>query len=127
MTTLLLCLALAVQSDGAADAATYEDERLAAVLAAEGLTPFAPSDPDRVAFVRIVGHDVFTPDDPWPDWLNLAHVQTARDVIERELLFVVGAPFVRLDESARNLRALFISSLVRITPVRIVPGPIRLP
>ncbi|MBI1946844.1 MAG: hypothetical protein HYS27_14205 [Deltaproteobacteria bacterium] len=118
MTPLALCLLLTVQVDGAADARTYEDERLAEVLAGEGLAPFAPTAGDRVAFVRVVGHDVFTPDDFWPDWFNLAHVQTAKDVVERELLFAVGGPFERLDESARILRAMFIFSFVRVTPVR---------
>lgn len=114
----MLLLALAVQVDGADDARTYEDRRLHAVLSDEGLVPFHPESGDRVAFVRIVGHDVFTPDDFWPDWLNLAHVTTASDVIERELLFAVGEPFEGLDETARNLRAMFIFSLVRVTPVR---------
>ncbi len=118
MTPLVLCLLVAVQTDGADDADTSEDAQLAAVLAAEGLEPFSPGAGDRVGFVRIVGHDVFTPDDLWPDWLNLAHVRTADDVIARELLFAVGGPFERLDESARNLRAMFVFALVRVTSVR---------
>lgn len=118
MTPLVLCLLVAVQADGADDASTYEDGQLAAVLEREGLAPFAPDDDDRVTFLRIVGHDVFTPDDFWPDWLNLVHVRTAEDVIARELLFTVGGPFERLDESARNLRAMFVFALVRVTPVR---------
>lgn len=115
---LALCLLLTVQVDGANDARTYEDGRLAEVLRTEGLEPFAPTDDDRIGFVRVIGHDVFTPDDFWPDWFNLAHVQTARDVVERELLFAVGGPFERLDESARILRAMFIFSFARVTPVR---------
>lgn len=118
MSPLVLCLLLAVQTDGADDAHTYEDAQLAAVLESEGLEPFAPSASDRVSFLRVVGHDVFTPDDFWPDWLNLMHVRTAEDVIVRELLFTVGGPFERLDESARNLRAMFVFALVRVTPVR---------
>lgn len=118
MTPLALCLLLSVQTDGADDARTWEDQRLAAVLGSEGLEPFAPVDDDRITFIHVVGQDVFMPDDFWPDWFNLAHVMTARDVIERELLFSVGGPFTRLDESARNLRAMFVFSLVRVTPVR---------
>lgn len=118
MTPLVLCLWLSVQLDGADDARTYEDGRLAAVLAQEGLVAFSPGPDERIAFVHLVGHEVFTPDDFWPDLFNLAHVQTARDVVERELLFGVGDGFDHLEETARNLRAMFIFSLVRITPVR---------
>lgn len=97
--------------------ASYEDERTTAVLAHEGLVAFTPTAADRIDFIRIVGHDVFTANDPWPDFLNLAHVNTAKDVVTRELLFGVGDGFDKLAESERNLQEMFIFSLVRVVPV----------
>jgi hypothetical protein len=117
ITALLLALATSSPVVPAKDLATYEDERLAAVLLAEGLRPFHPSATHRIAFVRLVGHDVFTADDPWPDVLNLAHVTTKEDVVARELLFAPGDAFIGLEETARNLRDMFIFSLVRVVPV----------
>jgi hypothetical protein len=116
---LALALACLLARDAAVDdARTYEDQRLAVVMASEGLVSFAPRDDDVIGFVRIVRHDVFTADDPYPDWLNLAHVMTHEDIVTRELLFAEGGLFERLEETARNLRDMFIFSFVRIVAVR---------
>ncbi len=107
----------------AAAPATYEDERLRDVLAEGGYTAIAPAATDRITFIDVVRHDVFTEHDPWPDFLNLAHGLTGEDVVRRELLFVVGDVYdERLDESARDLRRMFVFSLVRIVPVRRADG-----
>jgi hypothetical protein len=107
------------------DAATYEDAQLADVMRAQGFTPHAPRKNERIAFITIVRHEVFTPDDPWPDFLNIAHIVTAEDVVARELLFAPGAPFdARLQESARNLRSMGIFSLVRIASVSRADGAV---
>lgn len=116
MTPFAVLIALACAAGD--DAPTYEDQRLAAVMASEGLVSFSPASDDVIGFVRIMRHDVFTEDDPYPDWLNLAHVMTQEDVVARELLFVEGGHFERLDETARNLRDMFIYSFVRVVAVR---------
>jgi hypothetical protein len=104
---------------GADDAHTWEDKHLETVLDAEGLALFRPGASDRIGFIRIVRHDVFTPDDPWPDFLNLAHFTTAEEIVARELLFAPGSPYDdRLEETARNLRSMFIYAFVRVVPVR---------
>jgi hypothetical protein len=110
-----LFLAGAAHAD---DAHTWEDQHLEKVMAEEGLEPFSPSSVDRIQFVRIVRTDVFTPDDPWPDFLNIAHFTTVEAVVARELLFAPGDPFDHLEETARNLRSMFIFAFVRVVPVK---------
>lgn len=112
---LVLSLALASPVD---DAHTWEDAQLATVLEEQGLEAFRPEARDRVGFIRIVRHDVFTPDDPWPDVFNLAHLKTEEDVVARELLFAPGDSYDKLEETARNLRDMFIYTFVRVVPVR---------
>lgn len=115
---MILAAALALVA-AAADASTYEDERLAAVLAERGLAAATPTAADRIEFVDVVVHDVFTEHDPFPDFLNVLHVTTFEDVVRRELLFDVGDAYdARLEDSARALRAMFVFSLVRVVPAR---------
>lgn len=120
MNALLLALLLPLAPGD--DAHTWEDAQLARVLNDEKLVMFAPSPADRIAFIRIVRHEVLTPEDPWPDWLNAVHRVTDEDVVARELLFTEGGRYERLEETARNLRSIFIFSLVRVVPVRNVAG-----
>jgi hypothetical protein len=113
-------LALTAQpSEDASTGATYEDARLEEVLVAEGLERFAPRRGDRIGFIRIVRHEVFTEHDPFPLFLNWIHWTTEEEVVARELLFAEGEAFdARIEETARNLRTRFIFSLARALPVR---------
>jgi hypothetical protein len=121
---MIVVAALALVA-AAADPVTYEDDRLAAVIAERGAAPVAPAPAARIAFVDVVVHDVFTEHDPFPDFLNVLHVTTFEDVVRRELLFDVDDPFdARMEDSARALRAMFVFSLVRIVPVARADGAV---
>jgi len=73
--------------------------------------------------------EVFEKRDPVPSFLNVFHATTRHHVIEREVLLKVGGPYQRVmvDETARNLRALFQLSLVLCVPLKgSSPGKVRL-
>jgi len=74
-----------------------------------------------IAFIRVVRHDVFVEEEPWPTWFNLFHWLTNESVITRELLFHKGDPYRERDiqETMRNLRDLQIFSLVSISAVKV--------
>jgi hypothetical protein len=74
----------------------------------------------RVEAIEIITREVFDDRDPVPDFLNVFHATSRRYVIARELLFREGDVYdpVRMQESARNLRALRQLSLVLLVPVR---------
>ncbi|MFN3200320.1 MAG: BamA/TamA family outer membrane protein [Bradymonadia bacterium] len=99
---------------------TYQGQRLARALKAEGLAFEANPLGKRVAFVRIARRDVFAEDELWPTFPNALHWLTKPRIIEQELLVSQGQPFkcVRVYESIRNLRSLGIFSLVAIAPVK---------
>lgn len=120
----LLALALlGTPADEGAGPETYEEERLTEVLAAHAFELATPAPDDRITFIEIVRHEVFTEHDPFPDLLNHAHWLTVEEVVSRELLFEVGGPFdERIEETARILRRRFIFSLVRVVPVRRADG-----
>ena len=70
--------------------------------------------------VLIAAEDVFAPSDPWPNLLNIFHVRTREGVIRREVLLEVGERFtaVRVEETERVLRRLFIFAVAKIIPVK---------
>lgn len=84
----------------------------------EGLLPHPDPEGRRIRRIHIVVQEVFTPDDPFPDWLNALHRTTRASVVRRELLVGEGDVFSRalVEESARNLRALLLFSVVLIAP-----------
>jgi hypothetical protein len=116
---VLLVLFASVAAGEARAVDTYEEERLAEVLEEEGLEAFEPAPDDRIRFVRIVRHPVFTNHDPYPDFLNWLHWKTEEIVVQREILFGEGDDYGELlEETGRNLRRMFIISLARVVPVR---------
>jgi hypothetical protein len=115
----LAALPAAGDSPPPAPANTYEERRVEEVLVAEGLERFTPRPRDRIEFIKIVRHEVFTEHDPFPDFLNWFHWTTVEEVVARELLFAEGDRFdARIEETGRNLRTRFIFSLARTLPVR---------
>ncbi len=69
-----------------------------------------------IAKVLIEREDIIAPSDPWPGFLNWFHVKTRDVVVRQEILQRPGQAYKRelIDESERNLRALFILGVVRI-------------
>jgi hypothetical protein len=115
-------LLVALLAAGAAGAASYEEQHVARTLEETGFSRAEPPAGAQVEFVEIVRHDVFTPDEPWPLWLNWLHWLSVEEAVERELLFREGDRFgaalkARMEESARNLRRIGVFALVRIIPV----------
>lgn len=74
----------------------------------------------RIESIEVVAFEVFEPDDPVPQFVNWFHPTTQSYVIEREVLFHVGAAYDqrRSDEIERNLRALLLFSVVISQPLQ---------
>ncbi|HTA92277.1 MAG TPA: BamA/TamA family outer membrane protein [Polyangiaceae bacterium] len=70
--------------------------------------------------IEVVPIEVFDERDPVPDFVNVFHTTTRKQVIARELLFSEGTRYdTRLvDETARNLRDLIQLSIVLIVPAQ---------
>ncbi len=70
--------------------------------------------------IEVVPIEVFDERDPVPDFVNVFHTTTRKQVIARELLFSEGTRYdTRLvDETARNLRELIQLSIVLIVPAQ---------
>lgn len=98
----------------------YELETIEAVLHHDGARIDPEPEGKRIADVRIVPLPVFDARDPVPKFFNVFHVTSKKRVIRRELLFRTGQPYnqARIDESARNLRALPQLSLVLIVALK---------
>lgn len=125
---LALVLGLLSIGIGTADAqkpqlfSQYEDQLIQASLSARGLT-IDPSPAGKVIEEIIVSnHDIIMGSDlplssklPWTI-LNKVHMRTRDYIVAQELLFTVGRPYQRdlVEESERNLRAMFILAVARI-------------
>lgn len=120
----LLCslsasLAHASEPEGALGHSDYEQEAVDDALANLGGRRATAPEGKWIEDVSIVTLDVIEKRDPYPRFFNVFHVTSRPRVIERELLFAKGQRYDqrRVDESARNLRALRQLSLVLIVPV----------
>ncbi len=83
----------------------------------------------RIESVEIVTLDVIEKRDPIPGFFNVFHITSRPWIIRRELLFSSGQRYDvrRVEESARNLRALRQLSLVLIVPlVGSTPNSVRI-
>ena len=103
-----------------AAAESYQEQRVQAVLQRLDLKVAPHPEGKRIAYVKIVQDDVFVASEIWPLWLNDFHTLTNRRVVARELLFDEGQDYDegRISETARNLRAMGIFSLVDIVAVQ---------
>ena len=125
----LLVLALLAGPAAAQEADSYEVRQVQRALAAHGLTPDLAPDGKAIEAVHIVRYEVFVEDEPFPVFLNAFHWLTVENVVRRELLLRPGDAWDadRLLESARNLRALRIFSVVAALPVQAkTPGKVDL-
>lgn len=87
-----------------------------------GLTPL-PKEAARgrvIEAVIVETEDVFTPDDPFPDILNILHITSRPFVIRREVLLKEGEPYVpeTASQSERNLRGPVILSVALVLPMK---------
>jgi hypothetical protein len=98
----------------------YEEETIARTLRSLHETREADPDGKLVERVDVVPLDVIEPRDPAPQWLNVLHATTRKDLIRRELLLREGEPFLQtlVDETLRNLRRLPELSLVIVVATK---------
>ncbi len=98
---------------------SYEHERICRALERVGGRPHPAPEGKPIESIEIVRLDIFEPEDPTPTFLNWFHTTTQQNVIERELLFRVGSRYRqwRSNEVERNLRSLFLFSVVVAVPL----------
>jgi hypothetical protein len=98
----------------------YETERIRRALLRVGGALDPEPEGKRIESIEVVTLPVFEPEDAVPQFLNWFHVTTQSYVIEREVLFRIGSPYNRRrsDEIERNLRDLYLFSVVLALPVR---------
>lgn len=116
--TLLLSALLAAAP--VAQEAGYEDRLIAWGLAEHGRELEAAPEGKRVEEILVASEDVFSPDDPYPLFLNAFHWRTKEPVIRREVLLAPGDAWdaSRAQETERNLRRLFLLAVARVVPVK---------
>jgi outer membrane protein assembly factor BamA len=98
----------------------YELESIRRALERYGAVIDTQPQGKTVEAIEVVALDVIEDRDPAPLFLNWLHVTTKPYVIEREVLLKVGKPYEqrRSDETERNLRQLFLFSVVVGLPVK---------
>ncbi|MSP26339.1 MAG: hypothetical protein EXR75_14520, partial [Myxococcales bacterium] len=94
----------------------YERDTLDAALGRLGATVDAEPAGKLIEAIDVEVLDVIEERDPAPGILNRLHQNTRRPIVERELLFAIGAPYETplIEETERNLRGLRQHSLVSI-------------
>lgn len=105
----------------------YEDALVQRALTSLGAVPELSPEGKRIGTIRIFTEDIIGPADPYPAFIGLVHVRTKDPVIRREVLLEPGQRWSAADaqETARNLRRLFLFSVVRVLPLEsAVPGEV---
>src|SRR6185369_14140814 len=106
---------------------------LGLLLGAVPLCAQSPPDSARSPVIRggvVEPRDIFDPEETKASslvrFMNSVHATTRRGVVERELLFKVGERFdsAKVDETARNLRALGVFRRVIIDSVHTDSGTV---
>lgn len=97
----------------------YEEETIARALRRVGGRIASEPQGKRIEAVRVVTFEVIEDRDPAPQFLNWFHVTTREDIVRREVLLNEGQPYEQRlsDETERNLRALFLFSVVIALPL----------
>jgi hypothetical protein len=93
----------------------YEDALLARALASTGLTPDPAPEGKVIDRVEVFREDVIAEADPYPQWLAAVHAKSTDTLVRQELLIGPGEVWdqARVEETARNLRGLFVLGVVR--------------
>jgi hypothetical protein len=121
---------LVVTAPAAADKldvrARYEEQLVQKALELSHLELDPKPEGKTIERIVVVANDVILKGDfplsnkiPWT-WANHLHVRTREYIIRQELLFHVGERYQQdlIDESGRNLRAMFILAVARIVVTR---------
>jgi hypothetical protein len=97
----------------------YEEETIARALRKVGGRIAREPQGKLIEEVRIVTFDVIEDRDPAPGFLNWFHVTTRDDIVRREVLLTEDQPYLQRlsDETERNLRSLFLFSVVIALPL----------
>lgn len=98
----------------------YEENLLRWALAKTGLERDPSPAGKIIERVEIVREEIIARSDPWPGFLNIFHAKTRDHIVRQELLIGPGERWddERIDESARNLRKLYILAVVRTQACR---------
>jgi hypothetical protein len=98
----------------------YEENLLRWALAKTGLERDPSPAGKIIERVEIVREEIIARSDPWPGFLNIFHAKTRDYIVRQELLIGPGERWddERIDESARNLRKLYILAVVRTQACR---------
>ncbi len=96
----------------------YEEQLVGWAMHLKGLRPEAAPEGKIIERVEIVREEIISRSDPWPGLLNVFHAKTRDHVVRQELLVRPGMRWdsERVEESARNLRQLFILAVARAVP-----------
>jgi hypothetical protein len=103
----------------------YEEDLVRWGLRQAGLEREPRPEGKIIERVEIVREDIIAKTDPWPGFVNWFHVKTRDHVVRQEMLLGPGDLWdeERVEESARNLRKIFILAVVRAVPCKSrVPG-----
>ena len=116
---VLLALWLFPLAAGAA-ARGYEEQLVAWGLAQQGREREEAPEGKRVEEILVSSEEIVAPTDPYPQLLNLVHIKTRPQVILKEVLLQVGAPYRNdlAEETERNLRKLPVLAIARVVPVK---------
>lgn len=119
---LLLCATLLTiaPSDALNVRQKYEEQLIQWALKRAGLKREPNPTGKVITRVVIVRENIIAKSDPWPTFLNIIHFKTRDHVIRQELLLKPGQTWkqARINESARNLRAIPILAVVRLVPCK---------
>jgi hypothetical protein len=116
-----MLLALLLTTFGQALASdNYERQLIGDALQSGNLVEESAPTGKTVERIVVATRAVIDEYEPWPSFLNLFHVVTAPDVVERELLFKTGQPWDsdRAYESERNLRSYLFLSVSKIVAAK---------
>jgi hypothetical protein len=118
--TLMAVPLMAAAPGKGTSAEGYEEALVTWGLAQHGREVEPEPEGKRLEEVLVASEDVIAESDPYPHFLNIAHVRTREQVVRREVLLEPGAPYSAglAEETARNLRNLFIFAVVRVVPVK---------
>jgi hypothetical protein len=98
----------------------YEEETIARALRRSGGRIDQSPAGKIIEAIDVVTFDVIEDRDPAPQFLNWFHVTTREEIVRREILLAQGQSFTQRlsDETERNLRDLFLFSVVIALPLQ---------